>query len=310
MNYFVSILIQPLLFCLCYFQGFAQIPKVSSGKIVRLENFKSTFVTERNIDIWLPDNYPNQQPYSVLYMHDGQMLFDSTLTWNHQEWKMDETAGKLIQENKTKPFIIVGIWNGGVTRHADYFPQKAFESLSSEDKEYIFNAIRTSGETVFKNNKINSNNYLQFIVKELKPFIDSAFTVSAKQEHTFIAGSSMGGLISLYAICEYPDVFGGAACISTHWPGIFQMENNPVPNALFSYLKHHLPLPDSHRLYFDYGTETLDALYPPLQKMADGIISKAGYVKKNWMSVAYQGADHSEKSWSKRMDMPLVFLLQ
>jgi enterochelin esterase-like enzyme len=243
-------------------------------------------------------------------MHDGQMLFDSAITWNHQEWKMDETAGKLIRENKTHPFIIVGIWNGGNTRHADYFPQKPFESLSDEEKEEIYSAVRTNGEAVFKNNKINSDNYLQFIVKELKPFIDTSFAVSTKRENTFIAGSSMGGLISLYAICEFPDVFGGAACISTHWPGIFRTENNPVPNVLFSYLKKHLPKPDKHRLYFDYGTETLDALYPPLQKNADRIISKAGYGKNYWMSVAYIGEDHSEKSWSKRIDIPLLFLLK
>ncbi|MBU6158294.1 MAG: esterase [Bacteroidetes bacterium] len=297
--------------CLFCIPASSQIPKVSSGKIIRVENFNSSFVTARNIDIWLPDHYPNhKQPYAVLYMHDGQMLFDSTITWNQQEWKMDETAGNLIRENKTQPFIIVGIWNGGNTRHADYFPQKAFESLSNEQKENIFNAVRTNGETVFKNNTINSDNYLRFIVKELKPFIDSSFTVSTKPQHTFIAGSSMGGLISLYAICEYPDVFGGAACISTHWPGIFQMENNPVPNALFSYLKHHLPNPNNHRLYFDYGTETLDALYPPLQKIADRIILKAGYEKNNWMSVEYKGEDHSEKSWSKRMDVPLLFLMK
>ena len=311
MRIFSAKSLHTIFLCLFFFPAFSQLPNVSSGKIVRIKEFKSAFVTERNIDIWLPDNYPNHpQPYSVLYMHDGQMLFDSTSTWNQQEWKMDETAGKLIRDNKTRPFIIVGIWNGGVTRHADYFPQKPFESLSAEQKETIYTAVRPNGEDVFKNIKINSDNYLKFIIKELKPFIDSSYVVSGKVEHTFIAGSSMGGLISLYAICEYPGVFGGAACISTHWPGIFHTENNPVPNAFFSYLKHHLPNPTNHRLYFDYGTETLDALYPPLQKLANKIISKAGYQKNNWMSVEFKGENHSEKSWSKRMDIPLLFLLK
>ena len=70
----------------------------------------------------------------------------------------------------------------------------------------------------------------------------------------------MGALISLYALCEYPDVFAGAACLSTHWPGLFSMDNNPVPGAFFSYLKKSLPSPGKHRIYFDHGTETLDAM--------------------------------------------------
>ena len=76
-----------------------------------------------------------------------------------------------------------------------------------------------------------SDNYLKFLVTELKPFIDKKYSVYKDMNHTFIAGSSMGGLISMYAICEYPRVFGGAACMSTHWPGIFSAEGNPVPDA-------------------------------------------------------------------------------
>ena len=84
---------------------------------------------------------------------------------------------------------------------------------------------RQPGAPVFSG-KIQSDNYLKFLVKELKPFIDSSFSTLKDQQNTFIAGSSMGGLISMYAICEYPLVFGGAACLSTHWPGIFTMINN------------------------------------------------------------------------------------
>ena len=78
---------------------------------------------------------------------------------------------------------------------------------------------------------VQSDAYLKFLVTELKPFIDSTFSVATDRSNTFIAGSSMGGLISMYAVCEYPAVFGGAACLSTHWPGIFTAENNPIPEA-------------------------------------------------------------------------------
>jgi enterochelin esterase-like enzyme len=119
----------------------------------------------------------------------------------------------------------------------------------------------------------------------------------------------MGGLISMYAICEYPEVFGGAACLSTHWPGIFTLENNPVPEAFFSYLYTYIPDPSTHRFYFDHGTTTLDSLYPLLQKKADQLFSEKGYDTKNYLSKIFTGANHSEEAWRKRMYIPLEFLL-
>lgn len=124
-----------------------------------------------------------------------------------------------------------------------------------------------------------------------------------------IAGSSMGALISIYALCEYPDVFGGAACLSTHWPGIFTLENNPVLDAFFSYLEHHLPAPGKNRIYFDYGTETLDSLYPALQTRVDNLLIKKGYTSKQWITRSWPGQDHSERSWRSRLDYPVLFLL-
>ena len=288
----------------------AQIPSVSSGKVIRHAAFPSSYITARNIDIWLPDGYDtDNKKYPVLYMHDGQMLFDSTNTWNHQEWKMDETASELIRDGKVMPFIIVGIWNGGETRHADYFPQKPFEEMSQSDKDMIYKAVRQNGSDVFKGKTICSDNYLKFITKELKSFIDTNYRTKSDQKNTFIAGSSMGGLISMYAICEYPDIFGGAACISTHWPGIFQMDNNPVPKAFFTYLRNHLPSPGNHKFYFDHGTATLDAMYPPLQTEANVIFKEKGYRKNHFTSLVFEGENHSEAAWSKRMQYPLIFLL-
>ncbi len=288
---------------------FSQLPSVSSGTLKRHESFYSHYITARHIDVWLPEGYSVTRKYSVLYMHDGQMLFDSATTWNKQTWDADDVITKLLQENKINDIIVVGIWNGGTTRHTDYFPQKPFESLTLEQKEKIFTAARANGNSVFNEQKINSDNYLKFLVKELKPFIDKNYSTYKDRSHTFIAGSSMGGLISMYAICEYPKVFGGAACMSTHWPGIFSMEGNPIPDAFINYLKTKLPDPKKHKFYFDYGTATLDALYPPLQQKADEVMKEKGFTGKNWITKEFPGEDHSEKAWHKRLHIPLTFLL-
>ena len=288
---------------------FSQLPSVSSGTLKRHESFYSHYITARHIDVWLPEGYSVTRKYSVIYMHDGQMLFDSAVTWNKQTWDADDVITRLLQENKINDVIIVGIWNGGTTRHTDYFPQKPFESLTLEQKEKIFTAARANGNSVFNEQKINSDNYLKFLVKELKPFIDKNYSTYKDRSHTFIAGSSMGGLISMYAICEYPKVFGGAACMSTHWPGIFSMEGNPIPDAFINYLKTKLPDPKKHKIYFDYGTATLDALYPPLQQKADEVMKEKGFTGKNWITKEFPGEDHSEKAWHKRLHIPLTFLL-
>jgi len=159
------------------------------------------------------------------------------------------------------------------------------------------------------NFNVTSDNYLKFLVTELKPFIDKTFSTKTDSANTFIAGSSMGGLISLYAICEYPKVFGGAACLSTHWTGIYQLENNPIPETFYAYLKTHLPDPKNHKIYFDYGDQTLDALYRNLQRKVDGIMEAKGYRATNWVTKFFPGKGHSEAACRERFSIPLQFLL-
>lgn len=289
--------------------AFGQVPKVSTGTIQRLENFKSNYVDARNIDVWLPDGYSESQKYAVLYMHDGQMLYDAETTWNKQAWEVDAIAGKVIQEEKTKPFIVVGIWNNGQKRHPEYFPQKPYESLNPVQKDTITAQLQKAGRTKEVFQPI-SDLYLKFLVSELKPYIDNHFSTLKNRENTVIAGSSMGGLISMYAICEYPEVFGGAACISTHWPGTFSSQNNPIPDAFINYMDLHLPNPKTHNIYFDYGNKTLDALYPDLQKKVDILMKKKKFKKTNWTTQFFDGKDHSEKSWAERLPIPIEFLLK
>ena len=289
--------------------AFGQSPEVSLGKIQHIENFPSKYVDVRNIDVWMPDGYSVSEKYAVLYMHDGQMLYDAATTWNKQSWEVDEVAGKLNREGKTKKFIVVGIWNNGSKRHPEYFPQKPYENLLPTQKDTITAQLQKAGRTKEKFQPI-SDLYLKFLVTELKPYIDNHFSTLKNRENTVIAGSSMGGLISMYAICEYPEVFGGAACISTHWPGTFSSENNPIPDAFLNYMNSHLPDPKTHQFYFDYGNKTLDALYPELQKKVDLLMKNKGFTPSTWTTQFFEGKDHSEKSWTERLHIPFEFLLK
>ena len=281
--------------------GYTQLPSVSSGTVVRFENFASAFVNPRNVDVWLPADFKKEKNYAVLYMHDGQMLYDAAQTWNGQEWKVDETMSRLLKEGRIRDCIVVGIWNDGEYRRSDYLPQKALGYLPDELADSITRNVLMGA--------LRSDAYLSFLVYELKPFIDSSFSTLTGRENTFVMGSSMGGLVSMYAICEYPEVFGGAACLSTHWYGTPVSWNIKVPEAYLKYLSTHLPDPATHRIYFDHGTETLDRYYGPFQRQADSLMEAAGYDASNWMTRTFLGKAHTEDAWAERLEIPLVFLL-
>jgi len=278
---------------------------LSSGTIKRIDSFPSQYVRARTVDVWLPNNYSESEKYAVLYMHDGQMLFDANSTWNKQEWKVDEIIGDLIVSQKIKNTIVVAMWNHSDIRWSDYCPKKPFDLLPKK----TLDSISTVYSDLFKNG-MKSDNYLKFIVEEVKPFIDANFSVYTNAENTFVSGSSIGGLISMYAVCEYPKVFGGAACLSTHWPGIMPFENNPIPEAFFSYLAQNLPSPQTHKIYFDFGTETLDEYYLPFQHSVDEVLKMKGYDKTNSKNLKFEGHDHSENSWNQRFQIPVAFLLK
>ncbi len=281
--------------------------KVSSGSLIRYVRFKSSFVEPRNVDVWLPDGYSSSKHYAVLYMHDGQMLFDGTHTWNNAEWKVDETLGKLHNDKEIRECILVGIWNVPANRYADYFPEKIIRDIPEPARKTILT----------KQLKVipSGDDYLRFIVKELKPFIDRTYTTFQDVSNTFIIGSSMGGLISAYALCEYPDVFGGAACLSFHSPlASFKLIDHETDEAVAikfrNYLSTYLPLPNSRKIYFDYGDQGPDAFYKPYQTAIDEIMKQKGYSELYWQTRFFPGEDHSEQSWAKRLYIPLLFLLE
>lgn len=272
----------------------------SAGRIERLENFPSQYVDARHVEVWLPPGYSAEKRYAVLYMHDGQMLFDPNTTWNKKAWRVDEVAARLMAEGAVRDFIIVGPWNNGELRHAEYFPAGFLPHLSAEVRErFVVEAFK---------GRSRSDDYLRFLVKELKPAIDARYPTRADRENTFVMGSSMGGLISVYALSEYPEVFGGAAAVSTHWIGGFE-RNDAVPNAALAYLREKLPKPGTARLYMDRGTTELDALYDESQPRIDALLAEMGYTAPFFVTRVFEGTGHNENDWHDRVDQPLRFLL-
>lgn len=279
----------------------------STGRIERLENFASRHVAPRHIDVWLPDHYSPQKTYQVLYMHDGQNLFDARLNWTQKSWQADAAVSRLMKAGRIPETIIVGIWNHGPERYAEYYPQRVLD-LAPPDvrQEYVEQA---------SNGRSKADAYLRFIAEELKPAIDARYATRRGPESTFVAGSSMGGLISIYALCEYPQVFGGAAGLSTHWLGRptawgrERVRNATLPLAALQYLSQKLPPPGLHRVYSDRGDDWLDSLYAPAHRLLAEVLRERGYGPAQAMTAVFDGTGHSEADWATRLETPLLFLL-
>jgi len=266
----------------------------TAGRIETLPPLASQFVAPRRVDVWLPPGYDAHadRRYPVLYMHDGQNIFDPILGYGGNSWEVDQAMCRLLQAGKARGAIIVGVWNTAA-RFAEYMPQKAVtpELLAKIIAQYNLPA-----------GPVQSDAYLKYLVTELKPLIDRTYRTRPEAAHTFTMGSSMGGLISAYAVAEYPGVFGGAGCVSTHLP--------IGDGIVIDYLRSHLPKPGANKLYFDFGTATLDAQYEPYQQRMDAVLRALGYTEgRDWLTKKFPGAEHSEKSWRTRVDAPLTFLL-
>ncbi len=277
-----------------------QLPQVAAGTLQR-HTVASQFVAARLVDVWLPPGYSPLARYDVLYMHDGQMLFDAQTTWNKQSWQVDETLAGLMAQNKIRPVIVVGVHNNGSYRRSEYWPEQALPLLPPQ--------VLVQTLAHFPDSLPRAEAYLNFLVNELKPFIDSTYAVHHTRNHTFIAGASMGGLISLYAATRYPGVFGGAACLSTHWVGFDNTMMAETADAFIRYFETRLPAKNRPRLYFDCGDQTLDRSYKPFQDRFDSMARGRGYTRKRYQSLFFAGQDHSEEAWAARFHLPVAFLL-
>ncbi|HTD99558.1 MAG TPA: alpha/beta hydrolase-fold protein [Mucilaginibacter sp.] len=215
---------------------------------------------QRRVWIYLPADYgSSHKKYPVIYMHDGQNLFDE-YTSGYGEWGVDEILDKLKANEQC---IIVGIDHGGEYRITEYDPY---------DSKY---------------GKGRGGDYVDFLAKTLKPYIDQHYRTKTGARHTTIAGSSMGGLISMYAALKYPDVFGNAGIFSpAFWiaPDVYKYAEQQAIN------KHS-------RFYFVCGDAESETMVADMKKMADLIRSK-GISEQNTPEVIIKGAKHNERQWN------------
>jgi len=268
---------------------------MANPKFDTYRHFRRPGLMRRRVDVWLPAQYhaEPERKFPVLYMHDGQNAFTRS-PYVGTGWMVHECIDTLASEGKITPPVVVAI-SCTLNRIGDYLPQKPLGYPGAVD--YVKrNAPRYLG----LGSEI-SDEYLRLIVQDIKPFIDSNYRVLSDAENTAMMGSSMGGLISLYALAEYPQVFGKVACLSTHWPILGEY--------FMRYLRETLPEAGAHKLYFDHGGAGLDQQYAPYQAEADALIKAKGYQEGvDFQSLFFENDDHNELFWSARLHLPMTFL--
>jgi len=245
----------------------------------------------RHVEIWLPPGYDEDPSarYPVLYMHDGQNLFDPRMASTGVDWGVDEAVVRLVEQGVMPPIIVVGVWNSAVRGH-EYSPWHG------------------------------APEYARFLIEELMPRIDAEFRTRTEPEHTAVMGSSMGGLLSFYLVTHHADAFGACGCVSTHFPlseavvaSVFPgIATAAVPDDtpyVIRDIQAGLTAPPGARYWFDYGTRGLDADYGPTHEavrawlLAQGLVEGDDFVVRE-----YEGADHNEASWRARLEDSLTFL--
>jgi predicted alpha/beta superfamily hydrolase len=269
------------------------------GRFDEMQVSASGDMPATGVTIWLPPGYDKgNRRYPVVYMHDAQNLFFLERSNFKKIWAADKSALRLISAKKISPFIIVGINQPGEARYAQYFPQGLYGAASPE--------LRGKFDVMTKQ-PLYGDAYLRWLTGTLKPMIDMAYRTKRDRDHSAIAGSSMGGLISCYAFTRYPKVFGRAACVSTHWPMGNPMETAGFKDELVKLwadeFARGIGKPGKRRLWMDHGDQTLDAFYPPYQADMTKEVEKLGWKQdRDFVARAYPGTAHDENAWAARMD--------
>jgi predicted alpha/beta superfamily hydrolase len=245
---------------------FAQLPKqhTASGNVSVLADsfFMPQLNRSRRIWLYLPQDYAHSsRRYPVLYMQDGQNLFDE-MTASFGELGLDECLDSLFRKGAV-PCIVVGIDNGGDKRMTEYNPYKFRDYGDGEGDKYI-----------------------DFLVQTLKPYIDKHYRTLTGKENTCIAGSSMAGLITTYAVLKYPDVIGGA--------GIFSPAYWTAPQ--FETFIDSLPGKISARLFLYAGEQESAEMVPDMERMAYKLALKSDYFI---YTVVDPVGRHNERSWRR-----------
>lgn len=231
----------------------------ASTNIVRLNLQSNELETEKGIWVYLPESYSNDNTsYPVVYMFDGQNLFDNETSFVG-EWKIDE-----FLDSKNANIIVVGIEHGN---------EKRIEELTPFPSE--------------KHGGGKADSMLSFLVENLKPHIDSTYRTLPDLRHTSIAGSSLGGLTSFYALLKYPDVFGNAGVFSpSFWinPEIYDLVKSS-------------DISKKAKFYFAAGTKEGETMIPNLEKMISTLSEKGIELYKLETDIV-EGAEHNEAFWS------------
>ncbi len=231
-------------------------------KIIDTAFYMPQLKRNRRIWIYLPPGYTaSKKKYAVLYMHDGQNLFDNATSYAG-EWGVDEYLDSIARSGK-KEVIVVGIDNGLTKRMAEYNPWE-FENFG----------------------KGEGDKYVDFLVKTLKPFIDSHYRTLKSKPNTYIAGSSMGGLISFYAVLKYPKVFGGAGIFSPAFWTASGIHSTVLANAKKV----------NSRLFFYAGTKEGDTMVPYMQRIEKEIKQRS---KSPVKEIIGENEEHNEAAWRK-----------
>ena len=243
-------------------------PTVAGTLLVWSDFHSPELDNHRDVLVYLPPSYSyEQRRYPVVYMHDGQNLFDSGTSFAGSEWHVDETMEMLAGEGIEA--IVVGLNHGNEQRIAEYnpFPQH----------------WQGRGE-----------HYLQFIIETVKPVIDHDFRTRPERESTGIMGSSMGGLISLYAFFHQPQVFGFAGVMS---PALW------IGGGAIYYDVEAAPYTPG-KIYLDNGTREASA------RRMNALLVKKGYRHEADLKyVVEQDGEHTESAWARRLPDALRFLL-
>ena len=260
------------------------------GDLVYWRDVPSEFLAEpRHVGIWLPPGYEDDSDrrYPVIYMADGQNLFDPRIANTGTDWGVDEAMVRNVDAGLHGPAIVVGVWNSSL-RIQEYSPWHGAPA------------------------------YADFLVRELMPRIDEEFRTLTDRDSTFHMGSSMGGLLSWYLVKEHPDHFSACGCLSTHFPhserGVTAFlgdggGGDPTPYVIAD-IRDGAAVPEETRYFFDYGTEGLDATYAPVHREVRAWLLDQGLVEgEDFVVRAYPGADHNEASWRARVGDQLAWLL-
>jgi predicted alpha/beta superfamily hydrolase len=253
---------------------------VNPPNLVKHERFPSRFLrNQRDLIVYLPPGYDAQpqRTFPVLYLHDGQNLFDGATSFiPGMDWHVGQTADQCIQQGSVEPLIIVGIYNAGTQRIGEYTPTRAPKLGGGR-----------------------ANRYAQFLLEEVRPFMQSQYRVNPEAQCTGIGGSSLGGLVSLYVGLRYPRVFGKIAALS---PSVWWNERVILRFAAAAPVE---PLP---RVWLDIGTREGPRIVEDVERFHDVLIGKGWQLDQNLHYQRIEGAEHNEAAWALRVGPFLQFL--